>query len=223
VYLLAIAAAALVLGVAVWAGKRVPIRAAAALVLLDALAMVVSSSFESSNETVIVVNMIALLVISLAAGGSVAAFAFAERRPLAIGGVVLWMLWWVLDAVVLLWVIRTTIGGPLVEPPALGLFPVFVGAAGSLAVGIATVARAKQRGGGAILSVQTGFTITWFAGELWLMDAAASGDAERIAALRHFSDVGYVGWHVVLAVLLWRSAASNLPPARVVTNRTASP
>lgn len=205
---IAFGAAALAIGLAAWVGKRiVTVRAAAALVLLEALVMMVSRSFDSSNETVIVVNMVVLLVVSLAAAGSVAAFAFAGRRPLAIIGAGLWMVWWVMDAVVLIWVIRTTIGGPLVEPPTLGVVPVLVGGLGSLLLGIAALVRAKQPGGRAIFTMQIGFTITWFVGELWLMNSAASERTEAYPALRGFSDVGYLGWHAVLFVLLWRRAS----------------
>jgi hypothetical protein len=216
---IALGAAALAIGIAAWTSKRLPtLRVIAVLLALDALVFVFAEALDMPSASLRVALWIGMLVISLATMGTVAALAFTERKPLVIAGAVSWTLWWILDAMFFLWVIQTTVDGSLESsPPGFGIVPYLAGAAAALLVAIAALAHAKQPGAIALVAVLAGFLIVWCLGEAWLMSITVEDDVERIASLRQFRNVGYVGWHVVLAVLLWRIAQGNLPRARVVT------
>jgi hypothetical protein len=223
VYFLPLGAAALVIGLAVWARERIPaLRVSAILLGIDALTFVVAEAFESTPSTPTLITIwLVLLVTSLATVGTFAAFASVERKPLVIAGAACWTLGSILGAMTYLWAIAGKLGSELEMPASFDLAPYVATAVGGLCVAIA--ARAKQPRAIALVAMLAGSLLVWCLGEEWLMNIGMNDDAARTAALRQFRNVGYVGWHVVLAAVLWRSAASNLPPARVVTNRTASP
>lgn len=216
-YFVALGAAALAIGIAAWAGKQIAgLQTIAALVGLEAVAFVFAEAWEPRAPAAVTAMLIAILVLSLATTGTVAARAFAAKTPLAIAGAVCWTIWWVLEAIFLLWGIQTLFTEVPVAAAGFGIVPILAGAVGVLLVAIAVLAEAKQPGAIALVAVLAGFLVAWCLGEGALIYNADG-------ALRPLRNAGYVGWHIVLAILLWRTAVGNLPPARIVTSRTASP
>lgn len=189
-------------------------RVAAALVSLDALAIIISRTFEAQSETVIVAHFAVIAVLGLATTVALGVLAARERTVFAITGAALWSLWWLMDAAYWLWAIRTTLGATLAPPRFPGLLQPAVGALAGLAVAVAAMRRGRQRGRAGLVAIYIGFAIAWFIGQLWLRDLVDEG---QLAELTRFSDIAFVGWHVALALLLWRSAARDLPRARIAS------
>jgi len=221
VYFIAFGAAVLVVGVGVVAARRgPPLRAIAVLLVVEASVLAVTTSVEWTSVAPLVAFSIATLVVSLATTGSVIAFAFAQRSRISVLAALTWTAWWVSEAVLYLWVVEAAVRGPS-EPPNWGLYSCMFGfCAASFVVGAVHGTRKRI---GTIIVVFVAFLIVWLCGRVWMWDTGNIDGPDDMRSLRHFSNVGYVGWHIVLAVMVWRASVGNLPPARVVTDRTVSP
>lgn len=212
-FVIVLAAAAVLLGVLVGrrTGPRIT-RLLALLLAIESVAIVGLGEIAFAAPAAVAAAYIVSLVLALAILVVVIACASAGRSLIGLAGAACWTFWWASDAALWLWGVRTALGQDASPPTALGIVPVIAGALAGLGTAIAAVVRGKQRGGGALVAMVVGFALAWVVGEQWVLEAALVDDAARIAALHRFSEVGLVGWHVALAVVVWRSALTNLPP-----------